>query len=327
MTADRVKRERRAVVRHVTNLAVRHEPELDERLKPVADTEDESVTIQQLLHRVFHVRFAEQCRDKLARAVRLVTARKAARKHENLALADAPDNFADAVFNIGGGKITDHEWFRNAARAGKRVGRIDFAVGTRERGDKHARLSAWPGVNVDRFRGKQLIRRFAGCLRMHGEHARERIFEFFYESIECNGVAANLDACSARLADALKIEPVTFKNNIPVGFAAQLVEVTTAQTRANAVAERHFGDGREDTAPFHGAGRGDLSADDAALNLCVHLFDALKIGHTVCAAPNARTVDAAARLFKFGGDHMRGVLCAERERHKRGRHVDVFECA
>ena len=59
MAADVVERERRAVVAHVADIAVRHQAQLDERLEAVADTEDQAVMVQKMLNRRRNARFTE----------------------------------------------------------------------------------------------------------------------------------------------------------------------------------------------------------------------------------------------------------------------------
>ncbi len=85
MAADGVERERGALVVHGADVAVRHQAQLHERLEAVADTEHQPVALlQKLANRLGHLGRAEERRDELRRAVRLVASREAAGNHDDL---------------------------------------------------------------------------------------------------------------------------------------------------------------------------------------------------------------------------------------------------
>ena len=87
MAADDVERQRRAGIVHVADLAVGHEPQLDERLEAVAHAADQAVPRLEQRHGLFGQHgIAQEGRDELARAVRFVAAGEAARQEEDLAL-------------------------------------------------------------------------------------------------------------------------------------------------------------------------------------------------------------------------------------------------
>ena len=90
VAADEVEGQRRVVAGHlVADLAVGHKAELDERLEAVADAEHQAVALaEQFMDGVLDARAAQEGGDELARAVRLVAAREAARDNDHLRAAD-----------------------------------------------------------------------------------------------------------------------------------------------------------------------------------------------------------------------------------------------
>ena len=63
----------------VHNFSVRNKPQLDKRLKSVADTADQAITaVEQLGYAILYCRVSEKGGDKFAAAVRLICSGKAA---------------------------------------------------------------------------------------------------------------------------------------------------------------------------------------------------------------------------------------------------------
>ena len=90
VTADGVESQRGAGLVHGADVSVGHQAELDERLEAVADAQHEAVAgLQQVTNGLGDLGRAEECGDELGRAVGLVSAREAARQHDDLALPDA----------------------------------------------------------------------------------------------------------------------------------------------------------------------------------------------------------------------------------------------
>ena len=90
MTADVVERKRGAISVHRADVAIGNQPQLHQRLEAVADTEHQPVALlQKLANRLGHLGRAEERRDELRRAVRLVASREAAGNHDDLTLANA----------------------------------------------------------------------------------------------------------------------------------------------------------------------------------------------------------------------------------------------
>ena len=138
VTGNIVIGERGAVLVRLDDLAVRHEPEFDERLETVADTAHQPVALlQKAGDRLLDQFAAEERRDELARTVGFVPAREAARDKDDPALPHLGGEFLRRARDFVGGAVADDVDLGLCARVRKRLCRIVFAVGPREDGDEH----------------------------------------------------------------------------------------------------------------------------------------------------------------------------------------------
>ena len=147
MTPDGVVGERRTALVHRTNVAERHQPQLHQRLKAVADAEHEPVAVlEQVAHRFGHGRSAEERRDEFSGAVGFIAAGEAAGKHDDLAVLDGRHKRLGTFGNAVGREVVHHEHIGNRSRALERTHRIVFAVRSREHGNDDARFRDNPAV-------------------------------------------------------------------------------------------------------------------------------------------------------------------------------------
>ena len=141
VTADLVERKRGARVIHGADVAIRHQAQLHERLETVANAQHQAVTVlQQITHSFGHFRSAEERGDELRRTIGLVAARKTARQHDNLALANKLRQTLRAFGNGSRRQVVDNERRGSGTRALERMSGVILAVRAREHGNNHARL-------------------------------------------------------------------------------------------------------------------------------------------------------------------------------------------
>ncbi len=129
MPPDIVIGERGAVFVGIDDLTVRNEPELNERLKSVADAAHQSVaSVEKSFRLLFDLRPAEERRDELARSVGLVSARKAAGDKYDLTLFDLLCEFLARTRDLVRRAVSYNEDLRLRARVLERFGGIVLAV-------------------------------------------------------------------------------------------------------------------------------------------------------------------------------------------------------
>ena len=122
------------------NLAVGHQAQLDERLEAVADAQGQAVAlVQQTVDGVGHRRVAEEGRNELGGAVRLVAAGETARQHQNLRLVKLLHQRLAALGHVSGGEVLQNQNVRIAAGTAEGAGRVVFAVRAGEHRDDDPR--------------------------------------------------------------------------------------------------------------------------------------------------------------------------------------------
>ncbi len=89
MAVDGIIGQCRRILFLADNLPIRHQTELDHRLKSITNSKRQTVSfIQELVHSLFHLCILECCRKEFCTAVRFIARRKAAREHDDLCLCD-----------------------------------------------------------------------------------------------------------------------------------------------------------------------------------------------------------------------------------------------
>ena len=85
MASDGIECQRRRLFCQWFKFTVRNEPQFDQSLEPVADTENQSVSyMEKFFHSLHEFCVAEYGRNKLAASIRFIPCGKAAGKHDNL---------------------------------------------------------------------------------------------------------------------------------------------------------------------------------------------------------------------------------------------------
>ena len=139
MPADDIVSQRWALCIRIADFAVWDQAKLDERLEPVAYAAHQAIPLlQQFIHAFADARIAEESRDELSRAIRLIAAGKAARDKDDLRFPRALRELRSGCGNIVCRKVSEHKNVRCDARFFKCTRRVIFAVRAREHGDKRA---------------------------------------------------------------------------------------------------------------------------------------------------------------------------------------------
>ena len=142
MAANRIVRQRRAVRTQRLDPAIRQEPQFDQRLETVADTQCQPVPlVKQIIQRFFQRRATEQGRNKFARTFRFIASTETARKHDDLRFGNAFCHFVDRFSQILWRFIAQHHDFRCCTSPFKGSGRIVFAVRTGADRDEYMRFT------------------------------------------------------------------------------------------------------------------------------------------------------------------------------------------
>ena len=141
MTSDGIKSKRRRLRRQRADFSVRNQAKLNQRLKTVADSQDQPVPLfQKKLYRLPDHGAAKCSGNKFARSVRLVSCAEAAGKHDNLRPVDQTLHFRDRRLDICGIQILKDQRSDSRAFFFKGFDRIVFAVGAWKHRDEYARL-------------------------------------------------------------------------------------------------------------------------------------------------------------------------------------------
>ena len=177
VAGDAVVEQRRGGSIDVTDLTIRDEAGLDERLEAVADAEREAVAVLEQLHdSVADDGRLDDGGDELAGTIRFVTGGEAAWDHEDLRAGDGVGKSFERFAEAGGVEITQHEDLGLGAGETERAGGVVFAITTGEDRDDHARLGdaglgLQAGADGEADRGGRALR-LAGLGREDGlEHA------------------------------------------------------------------------------------------------------------------------------------------------------------
>ena len=106
-----------AIFVSVNNLAERNKTQLNQRLETVANAAHQSVAVfKQIIYFCLNFFISEKRRNKLARTVRLIAARKTARNKDNLRFLDFLCKIVRRICNSFCGKVVNDNNFRRSAR-------------------------------------------------------------------------------------------------------------------------------------------------------------------------------------------------------------------
>ena len=149
MATQGVEGQGRVVLLNLGNPAIGHQPQLDQRLEAVANAQHQAIpSFQQLGNRLGYSGIAEGSSDKLAGAIRLVAAGKAAGQHDDLSVLNRFHHRLDGFLNICGRQVLYDKHIGFSACSFKRPGGIHLAVCAGERGNKHSRLGVLNGGSL-----------------------------------------------------------------------------------------------------------------------------------------------------------------------------------
>ena len=127
--------------RQIPDLAIGQESQLNQGLEAVADPQHQPVPMtEEVGQGVGQTGIPEGGGDEFARTVRLVTARKTSRQHDDLSTANRRLHPPDGFLDRRGGQVPDHQHLRLGARPLESAGGIVFTVGAGEDRDENPRL-------------------------------------------------------------------------------------------------------------------------------------------------------------------------------------------
>ena len=193
MPADRVEGERRAARIHRDDVTIGHEPELDERLKAVANAQHEAITIvEQTTHGIRDVGIAEERRDELGTAIRLVATGKTTGNHDDLAVVDLLDEGLRALCDRVRRQVVDDEGLGHGAGALEGERRIVLAIITRKDRNDDARLGEVATVR-ERDVARVADHVDATAILAIREHILELVFPCFLQHGKAHGLASGDD--------------------------------------------------------------------------------------------------------------------------------------
>ena len=335
VAADGVVGQRRAVLVRVHDPAVGHEAELDERLEAVADAGHESAAlVEEARDRVLHRAAAEEGRDELARAVRLVAAGEAARQEDDLRLVRRFHKALGRAGDVLAREVSHHEDLRLGAGLAEGAGGVIFAVRAGEDGDEHLRL-----------------RRLHDGRRLHAALIEERL----QIGLALRDVAG-IDALELRLIaeEGVVGDELASAANVGrsahdakrnragggVGAGGQLHDeraVVPAEDRfeidvlieveAHAAAEAHLEHGFGHAAVTRRPDRDGVLRTDHAVDGVEQLQQASGGRQAVFVDLRLQEHDLVARQGEHVRQHVHGAAGRHREGDERRRHVEILEAA
>ena len=191
---DRVEGQRRGIGARLDNLAVRHKPQLDQRLKAVADARHQSVALlQKTVYFFLDCGVAEERRDEFAAAVRLVAAGESAGNEDDLRRFHSFCKSGGTVRNVFCGKVADHHDLRLGAGTFECARRVVFAVRAGEYRDEGFRFCYADLRRNAAFRCKgDLFYRLVVRFNVAGEHGFQLVFVGVAKRLQIDRLNADL---------------------------------------------------------------------------------------------------------------------------------------
>ena len=332
VAADGVEGQGRVAGRDGADVAVSGQTQLDEGLEAVADTQHQTIPVlQQVADCLSDRRIAEEGGDELCAAVRLVAAGEAAGQHDDLALVDGLDQCLAAGGDISGGQVADDQHLGVRTGAGKGVGGVVLAVGTREDRDDDLRLCH---ADLGRSGGGQaavdLLDGGAGlAVGIDGlELALPDLLQLSHiqlvaaalEGVVRGGLAQQLTSRGVR--DHLQHDgAVHGLKHIVGGHVVHHLE-------ADAVAQTHLEESLGQTAIAHRGSSGHHAIFHHLLNFLIVGLQGEEVGAAGDGVQDGPDEDdGALRLLELGGDDAAGLADGGGEGHQRGRHIQLLEGA
>ena len=332
VAGNRVKGQRRTGRIGIDDLAKGHEAQLDQRLEAIADSAYEAIPLlQQLLDRLANCRIAEECRDKLCAAVRLVPAGETARNEDRLTPADFIRKPFHAACDALCGKIIDDHDPSLGTGIFHRPGAVVFTVCARESRNQDLRL-------------RRLHRRHRPCLRFAGiflrrifrrrnvtwENAFQPILPNLLQLIQRDGLAAQREHPVRRYTSQCNADFIIrrFQNEIPVAVCRQFLHrPVLRKADAEAVSEGHLHHGFQNAAHTGRIACSHLSFPDQGRNDAVIFQKGLRIRQTVGVFHRAQERKPVPGLLQLRRNDIPGFRHRDRKGNQRRRHIQIFKGA
>ena len=361
VAADQVEGQGRAAVVHVSDLAIGHQTQLDQRLEAVADAQHQAVAVfQQVMHRVLDAGIAEEGGDELAGALGLVAAGEAAGQNDHLG---ALDGLLQRLGRLGQqvvGQVAHHQDLRLDAGAQAGVGGVVLAVRAGEHRDDrtgtggldsgsgmsalgegdfvhHLRLMTQTHLAVEGGGGVvlldllQLLRGVVVLLRLialetGGIDILQRVLPHGAQVVQRQICAAGLqNGREGGAADALAAIHILgqLRDDGAASGGEELLTLEGVHAhKADLVAEAHLHQALGHAAAGQRPGGAHLTGLHQRVELLPH---GQRTG--VIALGGSEQVNGIVGLLELRGQHVVGVRRGDGEAHQRGRHVHVEEGA
>ena len=331
MAVDVVAEQRRRILGHHAQAAVRQQAGFDERLETVADAEDQPAAVEQRMDFIVYILIVKYVDDKLGAAVGFVARREAAAQYEDMGAADMFLHFADRTQDVVAPEVAQHAHFDLGPGLAECLGRVVVAVGAREHGDIDQRM----------FDGFAPIGESPGCgLRGHhpgmvlplvGVNGREFLGIGLVEGVERHFHAVDGQrpfGCGHTQQPGRRMgqfdSALDKDRTIGVSEEFRLVHLHLG---ADAVAESHLGKTFGDTSEAHRPCGEDIAAFDIFADEAEVFLQLRRIGHMVLPGRMAHQVDTVAGLLEIGRNDRPGIHRRDAEGHQHGRDVDMLERA
>ena len=322
---------------------MRQEAEFEQRLKSVADAEDQPVLIaQEALNGLSDCRCAEHCGDEFSRPIRLIAAAEPARQHEDLRPLERCGNRRNGFLHRRGRQVAHDEDLRDRPHALPCARRVILAVCPRKDGDADAGLGdLHRASNPSSLRIGRIGRTFslARTLRYgRRKDLLERMRVCLFDICKHNGVQICDDARHiARRPDFHGTRSGEIRRHVKRRrdlkqhrTVKRLKEIflrkKCSELKPEIVAEAHLRDRRRNAAAPDALCREYLLIGDQMMNLFKVPVEPFKYGKILRIVRDRNHKDLVARIFELGRNNLVRMNCRCGKRDKRRRNVQILEC-
>ena len=274
---------------------------------------------------------AEERRNELTAALRLVAAAEAAGDHDDLCLTNHCRKGGDRIFHCRCGQVADDKGLRSCTGTLKDAGGVVFAVGAGEYRNQHAGLctldrSGQRGLS----RIGQLFRNLCGGLDAAGEYRFQLLLPDGQQLVQLEGefraddlrlFAGGADHVLAVLCIAAEFQQEAAAAGLEQFCICQLA----VKGEADAVAEAHLGNTFCHAAVVDDPAGTNAAGGDHCFDLVECGTNALEAGDTVFVSFRTEHHDLVASLLEFGGNHLVCLGGGNSKGYQRRRNIDVLE--
>ena len=331
VAANDVERQRRRACVRLADLAIRHQPQLDERLEAVADAAHQPVaSLEQLHHALADGGVAEEGGDELAGAVRLVAAGETAGNKDDLRLLKALRERLHGFLHVFGREVAHHDGFR--FRPGRLEGALGVVLAVRagEHGDKHARAGDLHGslrrsVALE-AEGLDLLLALRGA---HGEHILQLRVVDAFQSLAVHALAAISQRVVLRrpAQQMFGLRALGVFDHEAAVAALEQVFRALVKGEADAVAQTHLEHGFSRAAHAQRLRGDDLALANSLCHMVKQRAQALGHGQAVLAVLGQKQPHVRAGALELVGNDVFRAAGGHGEGDQRRRHVHLLERA